>query len=184
MPSVPAPTSCGPWTACRAWPPMAPLPASRCAAGARATTSIFVDDFPLDKVVHFDQTIGEDDDIAGGGRFSIFAPNSVAGAEFLARWLGRGLRRAVRLPAAPRACRGRVDAGHQPAPGCRRRRVHLRRSLGAVGGHVGILHRPALRFRRVFELIGQEDIGTPEVTDVILKTTTQLGARATSCSFC
>ena len=43
---------------------------------------IFVDGMPFDKVVHFDQTLGEEEDIGGGGRFSIFAPNSIAGAEF------------------------------------------------------------------------------------------------------
>jgi hypothetical protein len=43
---------------------------------------IFVDGLPFDKVVHFDQTLGEEEDIGGGGRFSIFAPNSIKGAEF------------------------------------------------------------------------------------------------------
>src|SRR5690606_29920162 len=43
---------------------------------------LFVDDFPFDKVVHFDATLGEDEDIGGGGRFSIFAPNVISGAEF------------------------------------------------------------------------------------------------------
>ena len=43
---------------------------------------IFVDGLPFDKVVHFDQTLGEEEDIGGGGRFSIFAPNSIQGAEF------------------------------------------------------------------------------------------------------
>ena len=43
---------------------------------------ILVDGLPYDKVVHFDQTLGEKEEIGGGGRFSIFAPNLVAGAEF------------------------------------------------------------------------------------------------------
>ncbi|MCH6483672.1 carboxypeptidase-like regulatory domain-containing protein, partial [Pseudoxanthomonas sp. LH2527] len=43
---------------------------------------IFVDEFPFDKAVHFDATLGEDEDIGGGGRFSIFAPNVIGGAEF------------------------------------------------------------------------------------------------------
>jgi len=43
---------------------------------------LFVDDFPFDKVVHFDATLGEDEDVGGGGRFSIFAPNVISGAEF------------------------------------------------------------------------------------------------------
>ena len=43
---------------------------------------IFVDELPFGRVVHFDQTLGEEEDIGGGGRFSIFAPNSITGAEF------------------------------------------------------------------------------------------------------
>ncbi len=45
---------------------------------------ILVDGLPLDRVVHFDQTVGEGEDIGGGGRYSIFAPNSIASAEFSA----------------------------------------------------------------------------------------------------
>jgi hypothetical protein len=43
---------------------------------------LFVDDFPFDKAVHFDATLGEEEDVGGGGRFSIFAPNVIGGAEF------------------------------------------------------------------------------------------------------
>ncbi|WP_323844106.1 carboxypeptidase-like regulatory domain-containing protein [Microbulbifer magnicolonia] len=43
---------------------------------------LFVDDFPFDKAVHFDATLGEEEDVGGGGRFSIFAPNVISGAEF------------------------------------------------------------------------------------------------------
>ena len=45
---------------------------------------ILVDGIPFDKVVHFDQTIGEQDEIAGGGRFSIFAPNLIRDIQFQA----------------------------------------------------------------------------------------------------
>lgn len=43
---------------------------------------LFVDDFPFDKAIHFDATLGEEEDVGGGGRFSIFAPNVISGAEF------------------------------------------------------------------------------------------------------
>lgn len=36
---------------------------------------ILIDGFPYDRVVHFDEALGEQEDIGGGGRFSIFAPN-------------------------------------------------------------------------------------------------------------
>src|SRR5690606_10413860 len=43
---------------------------------------LFVDDFPFDKAVHFDASLGEQEDVGGGGRFSIVAPNVISGAEF------------------------------------------------------------------------------------------------------
>ncbi len=43
---------------------------------------IYVDGFPFQQVVHFEQTLGEEEEIINGGRYSIFAPNAVAGAEF------------------------------------------------------------------------------------------------------
>lgn len=43
---------------------------------------LLVDDLPFDKAVHFDATLGENEDVGGGGRFSIFAPNVIGGAEF------------------------------------------------------------------------------------------------------
>ena len=43
---------------------------------------ILVDGIPFDKVIHFDQTIGEQEDLDGGGRFSIFAPNLIQNIEF------------------------------------------------------------------------------------------------------
>src|SRR5688572_32404621 len=42
---------------------------------------IYVDGFPFQQVVHFEQTLGEEEEIINGGRYSIFAPNAVAGAE-------------------------------------------------------------------------------------------------------
>src|SRR5688572_27291795 len=43
---------------------------------------ILIDEVPFDRVIHFDQTLGEEADSGGGGRYSIFAPNSIASAEF------------------------------------------------------------------------------------------------------
>jgi hypothetical protein len=138
---------------------------------------IFVDDFPLDKVVHFDQTIGEDDDIAGGGRFSIFAPNSVAGADFSpggwgAAYGGR-TGSLLRLELA--------EGGLTPVTSLR---LDIAGAEITYDGPSGVSDDTSVFFtaRRfdfgnVFELIGQEDIGTPEVTDIILKTTTELSDR-------
>lgn len=138
---------------------------------------IFVDDFPLDKVVHFEQTIGEDDDIGGGGRFSIFAPNSVAGAEFSpggwgAAYGGRA-GSLLRLDLA--------EGGLTPVTSLR---LDVAGAEFTYDGPSGIHDNTSVFFtaRRfdfgnLFDLIGQEAIGTPRVTDIILKTTTQLSER-------
>jgi hypothetical protein len=43
---------------------------------------ITVDGIPFDKVVHFDESLGEQEEIDGGGRYSIFAPNVIGAARF------------------------------------------------------------------------------------------------------
>lgn len=138
---------------------------------------IFVDDFPLDKVVHFEQTIGEDDDIGGGGRFSIFAPNSVAGAEFSpggwgAAYGGRA-GSLLRLDLA--------EGGLTPVTSLR---LDVAGAEFTYDGPSGIHDNTSVfatarrfDFGNLFDLIGQEAIGTPRVTDIILKTTTQLSER-------
>jgi hypothetical protein len=138
---------------------------------------IFVDDMPLDKVVHFDQTIGDEDDIVGGGRFSIFAPNSVAGAEFSpGGWsaaYGGKSGSLLRLELA--------EGGPTPVTSLR---LDIAGAEFTYDGPSGISQDTSVFFtaRRfdfgnVFKLIDQEDIGTPKVTDIILKTTTALSDR-------
>lgn len=138
---------------------------------------IFVDEFPFAQVVHFDQTIGEDDDIAGGGRFSIFAPNSVAGAEFSpggwgAAYGGRA-GSLLRLELA--------EGGLTPVASLR---LDIAGAEFTYDGPSGVSDDTSVFFtaRRfdfgnVFDLIGRGDIGTPKVTDVILKTTSQISER-------
>jgi hypothetical protein len=138
---------------------------------------VFVDDFPLDKVVHFDQTLGEQEDIDGGGRFSIFAPNSIASAEFSpggwsAAYGGRS-GSLLRLNLA--------EGGLTPVTSVRLDPAGAEFIYdGPSGIHADtsvFFTARRFDFGNVFELIGQDDIGRPEVTDVILKTATELGAR-------
>lgn len=138
---------------------------------------IFVDDFPLDKVVHFEQTLGDEDDIAGGGRFSIFAPNSVAGAEFSpggwgAAYGGRA-GSLLRLELA--------EGGLTPVTSLR---LDVAGAEFTYDGPSGFSRDTSVFFTarrfdfgRLFDLIGQDDIGTPKVTDIILKTTTSISDR-------
>ncbi len=140
---------------------------------------IFVDDMPFDKIVHFDQSVGEREDIDGGGRYSIFAPETIAGATFSpGGWTAAYGGRSGSLL--------RLDV----ASGARTPRSSLRFDLAGVEflheGPSGFDPDTSLLFTarqfdfgRVFEIAEEEDQGTPELTDVILKTTTDLGARDT-----
>lgn len=135
---------------------------------------IFVDGMPLDKVVHFDQTLGEEEDIGGGGRFSIFAPNSINGAEFSpGGWSAAFGGRAGSLL--------QLDvAGGSPTPSATLRVDIAGVELGYEGpsgiydNTTVFLTARQFDFGRVFEFIDQEDIGQPRLTDFILKTVTEL----------
>ncbi|MEO1203841.1 MAG: TonB-dependent receptor, partial [Pseudomonadota bacterium] len=137
---------------------------------------IFVDGLPFDKVVHFDQTLGEDEDIGGGGRFSIFAPNSIASAEFSpGGWSAAFGGRSGSLLELN-------VSGGAPSPS-----ASLRIDIAGVefiyegpsGFHDDTTVFATARsfdFGRVFETIDQADIGTPELSDFIIKTVTEVDA--------
>jgi 5-hydroxyisourate hydrolase-like protein (transthyretin family) len=130
---------------------------------------LFVDDFPFDKVVHFDSTLGEEEDVGGGGRFSIFAPNVVSGAEFSPGGWGPayGGRAASLLKLEV--------ADGNPSPS-----AHWR--LDLAGNEVGydgpagitedstlLVNARRLDFGKLFEDIEELDIGEPVLRDVIVK---------------
>ncbi|MEM6818666.1 MAG: TonB-dependent receptor [Pseudomonadota bacterium] len=137
---------------------------------------IFVDGFPLDKVVHFDQSLGEDSDIEGGGRFSIFAPNSIAGAEFSpGGWSAAFGGRSGSLLQLE-------VAGGSPTPTASLR-ADITGAEVVYDGPSGLDEDTSVFFTarqfdfgRLFEQIDNGDIGSPELTDVILKTVTTLDA--------
>ncbi len=82
MPLAQVVTSCERLTACRGWFPTGEFASFSVRGRGPRDNLILIDDLPFDRVVHFDQTLGEEEDIGGGGRYSIFAPNSIASAEF------------------------------------------------------------------------------------------------------
>jgi hypothetical protein len=140
---------------------------------------IFVDELPFGRVVHFDQTVGEEEDIGGGGRFSIFAPNSITGAEFSpggwsAAYGGRS-GSLLRLEVA----------GGNPTPSASLRVDIAGVELGYEGPSgfhddtTAFFSARRFDFGRVFEFIDEEDIGQPELTDIVLKTVTELDDRNT-----
>jgi hypothetical protein len=137
---------------------------------------ILVDEVPLDRVVHFDQTLGEEEDIGGGGRYSIFAPNSIASAEFSpGGWSAAYGGRSGSLL--------KLDVvGGSPTPSASLRvdiaglEVNYEGPSGIHGDTTMFFTARQFDFGRVFDMIDEKDIGQPELTDVVLKTVTSLDA--------
>jgi hypothetical protein len=130
---------------------------------------IFVDEFPFDKAVHFDATLGEDEDIGGGGRFSIFAPNVISGAEFSPGGWGPayGGRAASLLKLEV------ADGSPSPSASLRLdlagNEVGYDGPLGLTDDSTVLVSARRLDFGAFFEDIEELDIGDPILRDVIVK---------------
>ncbi len=130
---------------------------------------IFVDDLPFDKAVHFDATLGEDEDVGGGGRFSIFAPNVIEGAEFSPGGWGPayGGRAASLLKLEV--------ANGSPSPSASLRfdlagyEVGYDGPAGITEDSTLLVSARRLDFGSFFEDIDELDIGDPVLRDVIVK---------------
>ena len=130
---------------------------------------IFVDGFPFDKAVHFDATVGENEDVGGGGRFSIFAPNVISGAEFSpGGWEAAYGGRAASL------LKLNVADGN-PSPSASLRydlagyEVGYDGPAGITEGSTMLVSARRLDFGALFETIEELDIGDPVLRDVIVK---------------
>jgi 5-hydroxyisourate hydrolase-like protein (transthyretin family) len=130
---------------------------------------LFVDEFPFDKAVHFDATLGEEEDVGGGGRFSIFAPNVISGAEFSPGGWGAayGGRAASLL---------KLDvADGNPSPSASLRydlagyEVGYDGPAGITEDSTMLVSARRLDFGALFETIEELDIGDPVLRDVIVK---------------
>lgn len=130
---------------------------------------LFVDEFPFDKAIHFDATLGEEEDVGGGGRFSIFAPNVISGAEFSPGGWGPayGGRAASLLKLEV--------AGGNPGPSASLRldlagfEVGYDGPAGITEDSTLLVNARRLDFGRLFEIIGEDDIGEPVLRDIIVK---------------
>jgi hypothetical protein len=130
---------------------------------------LLVDDFPFDKAVHFDATLGEDEDVGGGGRFSIFAPNVISGAEFSpGGWSAAYGGRAASLLKLEVA-----DGNPSPSASWR---LDLAGNEFGYDGPTGITEDSTLLvsarkldFGAFFEDIEELDIGEPVLRDIIVK---------------
>jgi hypothetical protein len=140
---------------------------------------IFVDELPFDKAVHFDATLGEDEDVGGGGRFSIFAPNVISGAEFSpGGWSPAYGGRAGSLL--------KLDvADGSPSPSASLRldlagyEVGYDGPLGVTEDATLLVSARRLDFGDFFEDIEELDIGNPVLRDVIVKSAVPINASNT-----
>ncbi|WP_428821376.1 TonB-dependent receptor [Microbulbifer sp. MCCC 1A16149] len=130
---------------------------------------LFVDDFPFDKAVHFDATLGEEEDVGGGGRFSIFAPNVISGAEFSpGGWSAAYGGRAASLL-------NLEVADGNPSPSASLRfdiagyEVGYDGPAGITEGATLLVSARRLDFGSFFETIEELDIGDPVLRDFIVK---------------
>ncbi|MEQ8508479.1 MAG: TonB-dependent receptor [Rhodospirillaceae bacterium] len=139
---------------------------------------ILIDGIPFDKVVHFDRSLGDEEDIGGGGRFSIFAPNIIGGAEFQAGgWDAAYSGRSGSLLKLD------IAEGNPDDPSVSAR-------LDIAGGEITydgpsyvagntsvLLSARYFDFGNLFKVIGQKDIGDPESGDFLFKSVTDLNDR-------
>lgn len=141
---------------------------------------ILVDGIPFDRVVHFSDSFGEQEDVEGGGRFSVFAPNLIGSAEFQpggwdAAYGGK----------SGSLLKLNVAEGNPLTPSYTARLDLAGLELGYDGPSVlhentsVLLSARQLDFGRVFDLIGEETVGEPVLTDVVIKTTSALNSNHT-----
>ena len=135
---------------------------------------IYVDGFPFQQVAHFEQTLGDESEILNGGRYSIFAPDAVAGAEFSpGGWSAEfGGRDGSLLQLEV------VDGAPSPVGSVR---LDLAGAEFLYQGPSGFhdntsmfLQARRFDFGQLFEIIEEESLGAPISTDVILKTHTRI----------
>jgi hypothetical protein len=130
---------------------------------------LFVDDLPFDKAVHFDATLGEEEDVGGGGRFSIFAPNVISGAEFSPGGWG-----AAYGGRAASLLKLEVADGN-PSPSASLRfdlagfEVGYDGPTGITEDSTLLVSARRLDFGDFFEAIDELDIGEPVLRDIIVK---------------
>src|SRR5690606_7867875 len=136
---------------------------------------ILVDGIPFDKVTHFDESLGEQADVDGSGNYSIFAPNIIGSARF--------------SPGGWRAAEGgkngslldlEIARGNfaSSTAGVRLDIIGIEADYDGpsyVAGNTSLLlSARKFDFNKLFKAIGENDIGSPRLTDVILKSVTDV----------
>ena len=141
---------------------------------------ILVDGVPFENVVHFDQSLAEEEDAAGGGRFSVFAPNLVERADFEpGGWSAAYSGRSGSL------LRLTIAEGNRETPAFSTR-FDITGAEFTYDGPSYLADNTSVlfsarryNFGNLFDAIDEEDIGEPILTDVIFKTSTELAQHHT-----
>ncbi len=136
---------------------------------------ILIDGIPFDKVTHFDESLGEQADVDGSGNYSIFAPNIIGSAKF--------------SPGGWRAAEGgkngslldlEIARGNfaSSTAGVRLDIIGIEADYDGpsyVADNTSLLlSARKFDFNKLFKAIGENDIGSPRLTDVIFKSVTDL----------
>ncbi len=136
---------------------------------------ILVDGIPFANVVHFNESFGDQEELEGGGRYSVFAPNLISKAEFQpGGWSAAYGGRAGSL------LQLEVAAGNPETASYTTRIDFAGIEVGYDGPskfHSGTSMLFSARkydFGRFFETIGVEEIGSPELTDIIFKSRSEI----------
>lgn len=139
---------------------------------------ILVDGIPFDRVTHFDQSIGEGEDVAGGGRFSIFAPNLIQDADFLPGGFpvayGGKNGSLLRLTVAEGNAVTPVFSGRAEITGWE---VGYEGPTYVFDNTAALLSVRGQYFGPLLEWVSDGSIGSPTLYDIIGKTTSDLGPR-------
>ncbi len=134
---------------------------------------ILVDGIPFDRVVHFSDSFGQLEDLEGGGRYSVFAPNVVGSAEFQPGGWGPAYGGRAGSLLKLDVAEGNPDTASYTA------RLDVAGLEVGYDGPLGensslLFSARQLNFGRLFELVGLDSVGEPELTDVIIKTRTDV----------
>lgn len=139
---------------------------------------IYLDGIPYDRLVHFDQSLGNEDDLAGGGRFSIFGQNVVEGAEFSAGgWSSAYGGTNGSLLKLSLADGNREDAFTSIKLDLAGSELLYDGPLPGSEDSGLMVSSRYYNFGQLFKLIGVKDLGSPKLFDLLVKTTTPLNDR-------
>lgn len=145
--------------------------------GSPRDNIVLIDNIPFDKYAHFDVG-GSEEQVAQGGRFSIFAPGLIDEANFQAGGFSAkyGGKNAsfVDLKIKEGSKESFTANGTYDLLGWEANYDGPLYGLGKTSALISLRHQD---FSKVLEITNQKDMGTPSFSDVIIKTTSELSEK-------